>query len=476
MTYETVIGLEVHAQLRTESKLFCPCPTTFGTPENSQTCPVCLGHPGVLPVLNRRAFDLALRAAIALDCRIPETTSFDRKNYFYPDLPKGYQISQQYQSLGVQGHLDVEVQGDLRRIRIHNVHLEEDAGKLVHPAGSPHTLVDLNRAGTPLLEIVTEPDMRDLEEADAMMRGLRDLLLYTDVSDCKMEQGSLRFEASISLRLRGAEELGSRVEVKNLNSMRAVRKTLEYEMARQEGILGSGGIVPMETRLWNEAAGRSERMRSKEEAHDYRYFPEPDLPPCKVSRKTVEGVRSSLPELPLPKKRRLTEVYRISPYDAGVLVAEVGLADYFEEVIRLGASPKGASNWTTNEVLSALNEEKIPIQEFRVSPKGLAGLIRLVQEGALNAPGARETFREMRRTGADPGSIVQEKGLGQVSGEDALLPLVRKAFDALPKAVEDLRTGKGKARGALVGFVMKESRGKANPALVNRIIDDLLAG
>ncbi len=474
MSYEVVIGIEVHAQLKTRSKLFCGCATAFGAPPNTQTCPVCLGHPGALPVLNRKAFALAVRAALALGCTVPPRTAFDRKNYYYPDLPKNFQITQQAHPVGVDGLLETEVGDEIRPVRIHNVHLEEDAGKLVHPEDGAATLVDLNRAGQPLLEIVTQPDMRTPEEADAYMHALRDVLLYTGVSDVKMEEGSLRFEASVSLRPAGQADLGTRVEVKNLNSMRHVRRVLEYEIARQGRVLDGGGEVAQETRLWNEEKAESALMRSKEDAHDYRYFPEPDLPPIDIAPAWLDEIRGTLPELPLARKKRLTTEHGISGYDAGVLVADPDLASYFERLVELGAPAKAAANWTTNEVLAALKEEKKSLHQFPIKAPALSALIELVERGTVNIAGAREAFAEMRTTGKGAAAIVEARGLAQISGEDEIRDLVKKAFAAQPRAVEHLRGGKEKARGALVGFVMRESNGKANPAVVNRWIDELL--
>ncbi len=476
MDYEPVIGLETHAELLTESKLWCRCSTRFGRAPNTQTCPVCLGMPGVLPVLNIHAFELALRAALALNCGINRTTFFDRKNYYYPDLPKNYQISQNYCDLGVEGHLEIAVDGLAQSVGILNVHLEEDAGKNVHAqqAGADYSLVDLNRAGTPLLEVVTAPDMHSVEEADAFMHALRQVLLYTQVSDCKMQEGSLRFEASISMRPAGTDGLGSRVEIKNLNSMKAVRGALECEIRRQTSLLTRGEAVEQETCLWDEVRERTNRMRTKEEAQDYRYFPEPDLLPVRITDEMLERVRESLPELPLQRRRRFCEGYGLSEYDATVLCDQKETADYFEACLATHDSPKSIANWIINEVLREVNERKIPIEQFEVPPERLAELVRLTDEGKINANVARDIMAKMIRTGKDAATLVKEEGVEQISDGAALRPVIEQVIRENPQAVQDYLDGRKQAVGPLVGQVMKLTRGKADPKLANQMLREKL--
>jgi aspartyl-tRNA(Asn)/glutamyl-tRNA(Gln) amidotransferase subunit B len=472
--YESVIGLETHAELLTESKLWCRCSTRFGQAPNSQTCPVCLGMPGVLPVLNARALELALRAAVALGCTIEHTTFFDRKNYYYPDLPKNYQVSQSHSNLGENGYVDIAVGDDVRRVRILNVHLEEDAGKNLHAEqpGADSSLVDLNRAGTPLLEIVTAPDIHSAEEAEAYMLALRQLLLYTRVCDCKMEEGSLRFEASISLRPAGSDQLGARVEVKNLNSIKAVRSVLEYETGRQDKVLRSGGTVARETRLWDEVRGRSERMRSKEEAHDYRYFPEPDLLPVDISEEMLERARAAVPELPLARRRRFCEQYGLGEYDAGVLTDQREVADYFERCLAVHNSPKSVANWVMNTVLREVNERRVSIERFEVGPERLAELVKLVDDGRITGQAARQVLSvlELDTSGATATLTVQKLGLDQISDAAALEPAIESVIRENPKVVQDYAAGRKQAIGVLVGLVMRQTRGKADPKLVNDLL------
>ncbi len=472
MDYEPVIGLETHAELMTESKLWCACATRFGQPPNSQTCPVCLGMPGVLPVLNAEALKLALRAALALHCSINQPTFFDRKNYYYPDLPKNYQISQNYCNLGEDGFLEVSLDGDTRKVGILNVHLEEDAGKNLHVdyPGADNSLVDLNRAGTPLLEIVTAPDMHSVDEADAFMSTLRQLLLYAEVSDCKMQEGSLRFEASISMRPAGSEGLGTRVEIKNLNSMKAVRGALQYEIRRQTKRLEEGEPVAMETRLWDEERDRTAPMRTKEEAKDYRYFPEPDLLPVKVTDDMLERLRGTVPELPHRRRRRFVEEYGISEYNAGVLTDSRELADYYEGCLRHHDSPRSTANWIINEVLARINERKIGIDEFEIDPAEMAELVALLDEGKINAQAARKIMAKMAETGKEAAALVEQEGAEQISDEDELAPIIRQVIEENPDPVEDYLAGKKKAVGALVGQVMRLTRGNADPRLANQML------
>ncbi len=472
MEYEVVIGLETHAELLTESKLWCRCSTRFGQSPNTQTCPICLGMPGVLPVMNRQAFELALRAALALKARINRTTYFDRKNYYYPDLPKNYQISQNYRNLGEDGVLEIPVEGGTKEIRISNVHLEEDAGKNVHAEhpGADYSLVDLNRAGTPLLEIVSAPDMRSVEDADAFMQTLRQILLYTRVSDCKMQEGSLRFEASISLRPKGATELGARVEVKNLNSMKAVRGALEWEIRRQARALRQGESVAMETRLWDEARNRTGRMRTKEEAQDYRYFPDPDLLPVEISDRMMEQVTASLPELPMVRRRRFVDDLGLSEYNATVLTDQREVADYYEACLAFHDAPTSTANWILNEVLREVNERSITMDEFEIPPERMAGLVELLDDGKINANVARDIMEKMVRTGKEAAALVEEEGVEQISDESALAPVIEQVIDDNPKMVQDYMGGKKQAVGPLVGQVMRATQGKADPRLANQLL------
>ena len=473
---ETVIGIETHAQLNTRTKMFCGCSLSFGKEPNTQTCPVCTGHPGVLPVANAEAIEKSLRIAVALNCEIAPITRFDRKNYYYPDLPKNYQISQNYDNLGVKGHMDLDVDGVTKRIRIHNMHMEEDAGKLTHPESSnaDFSLVDLNRTGTPLAEIVTEPDFRSVDEVRVYMETLRSILLYIDASDCKMEQGSLRFEASISMRPVGQKEFGSRVEIKNLNSMKAVVGALEHEEKRQKELLASGGKQDPETRLWDEVRCKTSVMRSKEGAADYRYFPEPDLPPIHISQEWLDRVKAAMPELPRERRRRFIDEYGLPAYDAGVLVEDRAMADFFEATVGLVGDAKTVSNWVMVEVMRRLNEQGIVISDLKVTPENLAGLLRLLKNKTINQTVAKEVFADMIESGEEPEKIVERKGLKQISDGGAIEEVVRKVLDANPKAVEDFKAGKKNAQQFIIGQVMRETKGKANPGMVVKLLKDLL--
>ena len=476
MKYELVMGLETHAELDTESKLFCGCSTKFGSEPNTQTCPVCLGLPGVLPVMNKKAFEHSLKAALSLSCEISEFTNFDRKSYYYPDLPKNYQTSQNYFNIGNNGYVDIVVKGKEKRIDIHNVHLEEEAGKLVHPetSGANYSLVDFNRAGVPLLEIVTQPDMRSVEEVESYMQTLRNILLYIGVSDCKMQEGSLRFEASISLREEGSNVLGNRVEIKNLNSMKAVLKVLAYEMSRQSSLLDKGEDVLMETRLWDDVDFVSRRMRSKEEAHDYRYFPEPDLVPVWIDQEWIDETRATIPELPVSKRQRFVNEYTISDYDAGILTEDKLLADYFEECVKMSQdSPKELSNWIINDVLRELNERKTNVQDFIVSPKMLVELVKI--KPTIGSSIAKDVFVEMINTGKTAPSIVKEKSLTQMGDVSELNDIVAKVIDENPKAAEDYGKGKKSALTFLIGQTMKATKGKANPKILTEIFKEKLS-
>lgn len=476
MKYEVVIGLETHAELATIAKLFCGCSTKFGAEPNTQVCPVCLGMPGVLPVMNKKAFEYALKAAVALHCDINRFTNFDRKSYYYPDLPKNYQISQNYYNLGIDGYMNMSVNGIIKKVRIHNVHLEEEAGKLIHPedSGADYSLVDFNRAGVPLLEIVSYPDMRNVDEVESYMQTLRKILLYTEISDCKMQEGSLRFEASISLREKGSDKLGNRVEIKNLNSMKSVIKAIEYEAIRQSELLDRGETIDRETRLWDELGEKSQRMRSKEESQDYRYFPEPDLLPVMIDEKWLSGIKNSIPELPLDRKQRFVKTCNLSDYDAGVLIEEKVLADLFDECVKILNRPKAFCNWITNDLLREMKDRKLDINSLLIKPKQLASLVEIIENGTISSTIAKEVFSEMVQTGNEPQKIIERKGLAQISDEGLIESVINKVIAGNPSVIEDYKKGKKNALAFLVGQVMKETKGKANPKMVNEMLAKII--
>jgi len=476
VSYEPVIGLEVHAQLLTQSKMFCACGTTFGLPANTQTCPICLGMPGTLPVVNRRAVEMAIRTGLALNCTIRSTNRFARKNYFYPDLPKGYQISQYEAPICENGWVEVSVGGTSKRVKIRRAHLEEDAGKNIHDAGTSGSRVDLNRAGTPLLEIVTEPDMRSADEVVAYLKMLRDVLMYLGVCDGNMEEGSLRCEPNLSLRPVGQKALGTKVELKNINSFKFVKDALEYEIKRQTKVLHEGGKISQETRLWDVEKGVTATMRSKEEAHDYRYFPDPDLVPLSISEEWIEELRQTVPELPIVRQKRFVSEYGLPEYDASVLTISKGLADYFEDCMKLFDQPKTVSNWVMGELLRELNNSGTVVEQSPVSPERLVSLLKLVDNGTVSLKVAREIFPELYASKKSPEQIVQEKGLTQVSDEGALGKIIAEVIAKNPAQVAQYRGGKEQVLGFFVGQVMKASGGKANPGKVNELLKKKLAG
>ncbi|HUN56007.1 MAG TPA: Asp-tRNA(Asn)/Glu-tRNA(Gln) amidotransferase subunit GatB [Smithella sp.] len=476
MEFETVIGLEVHAQMLTDTKIFCGCPTKFGGAPNSHTCPVCLGMPGVLPVLNKKVVEYAMKMALATNCEINKSCEFARKNYFYPDLPKGYQISQYANPLAEHGHVFLDLNGEQKKIGITRIHMEEDAGKLIHDEHNPVSYVDLNRTGVPLIEIVSEPDLRSAEEAADYLKRLHEILVYLEICDGNMEEGSFRCDANVSIRPKGQKEFGTRTELKNMNSFRNVQRALEYEIKRQQYIVENGGSVVQETRLWDDAQGATNSMRSKEEAHDYRYFPDPDLVVILVDNAWVEKIKKDLPELPLAKRERFVKDYQIPPYDAGVLTADKALANYYEEVVKLCLQPKAASNWIMGDVMRFLNEEKRDIRQCPITAKSLADMIQLIDEGAISGKMAKEIVEDMYKTGKSPQAIIKEKGLVQITDEDELIKSITLIIEANPSQLADYRGGKEKLFGFFVGQVMKATQGKANPKLVNELLKKMLAG
>ncbi|HZG57648.1 Asp-tRNA(Asn)/Glu-tRNA(Gln) amidotransferase subunit GatB [Paenibacillus sp.] len=474
--YETVIGLEVHVELHTNSKIFCGCSTAFGAPPNTNTCPICLGHPGVLPVLNKRAVEYAIKAAMALNCEIATESKFDRKNYFYPDSPKAYQISQYDRPIGQNGWIDIEVNGKTKRIGVTRLHLEEDAGKLTHLPAGVGSLVDFNRVGTPLVEIVSEPDIRSPEEARAYLEKLKAIMQYCEVSDVKMEEGSLRCDANISIRPWGQEKFGTRAELKNMNSFRGVQRGLEYEEIRQADILDAGGEVVQETRRWDEAQGKTVSMRGKEEAHDYRYFPDPDLVKLYIDDAWKERIRATIPELPDAKKARYAAEYGLSSYDADVITSSLPLARFFEESLQYTKDAKAVANWIMGDLLGYLNANNAELQDVKITGQGLGEMIGLLENGTISSKIAKTVFKTMLETGKSPQTIVQEQGLVQISDEGEIKAVVDRIVEANPQSVADYKAGKEKAVGFLVGQIMRETKGKANPGLVNKLILEKLNG
>ena len=470
MQFEPVIGLEVHAQLKTKTKIFCNCSTSFGAPPNTHTCPICLGMPGVLPVLNKKVVEYSLRMALATNCKINRKSRFARKNYFYPDLPKGYQISQYELPIAEHGFLKIEANGHKKEIGITRIHMEEDAGKLTHDTARPLSMVDFNRTGVPLIEIVSEPDIRSPEEAGAYLRQLRSIVRYLGVCDGNMEEGSFRCDANISIRPVGSETFGIRAELKNLNSFKHVEKALHYEIIRQREILVESGHVVQETRLWDPEKNRTTSMRSKEEAHDYRYFPDPDLLPLVIDDIWIDDVRKNLPELPDVKRRRFIKEFTLSSNDADQLTSSRQIADFFEECVRLFPDSKQVGNWIMGPLTALLNAKGKIISESPVSAPDLAGLLKLIHEGVISGKIAKTIFEDMAQTGKAPEQIVKEKGLVQVTDVSAIEEVVLTVLVACPKEVENYKNGKTKLLGFFVGQVMKETKGKANPKIVNEIL------
>jgi len=476
MEFETVIGLEIHAQLKTNSKIFCGCTTAFGNPPNTNTCPVCLGMPGVLPVLNKRVVEYAMKMALATNCAIGPMNQFARKNYFYPDLPKGYQISQFDLPIAEHGWVDIEVDGRTRRIGLTRIHMEEDAGKLIHDEREPVSYVDLNRTGVPLIEIVSEPDIRSPEEAAAYLKKLHAILRYLDICDGNMQEGSFRCDANISLRPVGQKEFGTRTELKNMNSFKNVQKALEFEVRRQRDLLLDGGKIIQETLLWDADRNVTNSMRSKEEAHDYRYFPDPDLVPVVIDKAWIDAVRATLPELPDDRKMRFVEQLGLSDNDASVLTSSKELADYFEAALAKYANGKKLANWLMTELMRLMKgEEAMDISQCPVSPENLAALLAMIDTGTISGKIAKTVFEEMMASGKDPESVVKEKGLVQMSDQGEIMAIVREIIAANPEQAQQFREGKTKVMGFFVGQLMKQTGGKANPGMANDLFVKALA-
>jgi len=468
--YESVIGLEVHAQMLTDTKIFCGCSTKFGSEPNTQTCPVCIGMPGVLPVLNKKALQCAIKTGLATDCRISSFSRFARKNYFYPDLPKGYQISQYELPVCEHGYIGIIVDGNVKKIGITRIHMEEDAGKNIHEGAGTYSFVDLNRAGVPLMEIVSEPDIRSPQEAVEYMKKLRAILRYLGVCDGNMEQGSLRCDANISVRLINQTELGTRTEIKNINSFRFVEKALEYEIKRQVKVIESGGQVVQETRLWDPNRGVTESMRGKEEAHDYRYFPEPDLVPVVVEKEWIDEIKVSLHELPDIKRDRFVTAYGLPETDADLLVSEKPLADWYEEAVKLGGQPKSVANWIMGDLMRLLHADNKIIEDCSLKPNQLVDMLRLMDNGTISGKIAKSVFEEMYTTGKDPESIVKEKGLVQISDSGEIEKAVDDVISKHIEEAQRYKAGEEKLMGFFVGQVMKVTKGKANPQMLNDLL------
>lgn len=473
MKYESVIGLEIHAQLATESKIFCSCPNNFGDAPNSNVCPICLGHPGVLPVLNKEAVEYAILMGLATNCEISHISTFARKNYFYPDLPKGYQISQYEYPICKNGFLVIETENGEKKIRLNRIHLEEDAGKSIHDQGD-FTKIDLNRSGTPLIEIVTEPDIRTPQEARLFLSSIRQLLRYLKISDANMEEGSLRCDANVSIRPLGETKLGVKTEIKNMNSLRHVEKAIEYEIRRQIELVEDGCPIEQETRLWNPDKEITISMRSKEDAQDYRYFPDPDLLPIVVEQNYLDEIKNRLPELPLAKKKRFINEYKLPAYNAEVITADIDVANYFEEAAKLSKDPIAASNWIMVEVLKVLNEKNIAIANFSISPNSLSKLILKINDGTISQKIAKDIFEEMLTTNLDPETIINQKGLSQINSPEEIKKAINDLLIEFNEQVRQYKEGNQKVLGYLVGQLMKKTQGKANPQLANKLLKEAL--
>ena len=476
MIFETVIGLEIHAELKTRTKIFCSCSTEFGAKPNENTCPICLGMPGTLPVLNEEVVNLAIKAGKAVNCTINNYNKMDRKNYFYPDLTKNYQTSQYNLPMCSNGLVKFNYEGKEVSVRINRIHIEEDAGKLIHLEDEPISLIDYNRAGVPLIEIVTDPDLRSPGEAATFMRELKGILEYSEVSDCRMEQGSIRCDANISIRPYGQEEYGTKVEIKNINSFREVQKALEKEEERQKKLyqFGEQYKIKQETRRWDASKGKTISMRSKEESQDYRYFPEPDLTPIIITKEKVNEIEKTLPEMPIQKRVRFVEEYKISEKDASILVGNKTLAEFYEEVVILGGNPRTVCNYILGDLLRLLNTNNMKPEDIKISPKNLVDLIKIIESGKISNTAGKEVFKEMFNSDKNPNAIIEEKGLVQISCIDEVTKIVDEVLNNNPKSIEDFKAGRNKAIGYLMGQVMKLSKGKVNPSIAKQILEDKL--
>ena len=472
--YEVIIGLEVHAELSTKTKIFCSCPTSFGAEPNTHTCPICMAMPGALPVLNEKVVEYAVKAGLATNCEISKNSKNDRKNYFYPDLPKSYQISQYDKPLCEHGYVEIDTKEGKKKIRLLRIHIEEDAGKLNHDEFAGGSLVDLNRAGVPLIEIVSEPDLRSSEEVDLYLRKLKSILEYIEVSDCKMQEGSLRADVNVSIRKKGAKEFGTRTEMKNMNSFRSITRAIEYEIDRQVDVIDNGGKIEQETLRWDEVSGKTFSMRDKEDAQDYRYFPDPDLVAIKLSDEYIENIKNTLPELPESRKQRYLTEYHLSEKDANIITSSKYLSDLFEEASKICNNPKAVNNWIISDISRILNETEMDPVEIPFDSKQLAKLVQLIDKGTISSSIAKKVLVEMFEHPRDPEDIIDEKGWVQISDEGAIKEVVLKVLENNPKSVEDYKAGKEKALGYLVGQAMKETRGKANPQMLNQMFKEEL--
>ncbi len=470
MNYESVIGLEVHAELSTNTKIYCSCKNEFGLDVNTSCCPICTGMPGTLPVLNKKVVEYAIKAGLALNCSITREGKQDRKNYFYPDLPKAYQISQFDLPLCTDGYVDIDVNGEKKRIGITRIHIEEDAGKLIHSVMGDESYVDFNRCGVPLIEIVSEPDLRSAEEARIYLETLKSILQYIEVSDCKMEEGSLRCDINVSLRPVGSEKFGTRSEMKNVSTFSGTQRAIEYEIGRQTEILDNGGVIEQETRRWDDAKGENVLLRSKEEAHDYRYFPEPDLMPIVVDDEWIESIRATLPEMPDVKKSRYTGELGLGDYEAGIIVGNKSMARFFDKCVELGGNAKAVANWLQGDIMKVVKDKDITFDEIAFTPEDLNELASIVDKGTISITAAKKVLAKMFETAEKPSKIVDDLGLAQISDEGAIEAMVNAVLDKNPQSFEDYKNGKTRALGFLVGMVMKESKGKGNPQIINKMI------